>query len=53
MKKQSSPVTRWHSTTSGVSRASWATFGSSRGAGRMRRIADSVKPSARGSTAAW
>jgi hypothetical protein len=36
MKKQSSPVMRWHSTTSGVSRASSATFGIWRGAGRMR-----------------
>ena len=36
--KQSSPVTRWHSVTSGVRCASSATFGIIRGAGRMRRI---------------
>ena len=39
MKKQSSPVMRWHSTTSGVSRASSATLASWRGAGRMRSTA--------------
>src|SRR3954452_16746011 len=52
MKKQSSPVMRWHSTTSGVARARSATLAICRDAGRMRTIALSVKPSARGSTSA-
>src|SRR4051794_1288049 len=52
MKKQSSPVMRWHSTTSGVARARSATLAICRGEGRMRTIALSVKPSARGSTSA-
>ena len=52
MKKQSSPVMRWHSTTSGVARARSATFVSSRGAGRMRMTTVSEKPRARGSTSA-
>ena len=42
MKKQSSPVIRWHSTTSGVSRASSATFASCRAEGLIRMIAPSV-----------
>ena len=50
MKKQSSPVMRWHSTTSALSRASPATFASWRGAGRTRSTTLSAYPSARGST---
>ncbi len=53
MRKQSSPVIRRHSTTSGVRCASSATFFSSRGAGRMRITAGRNKPSARGSMSAW
>ena len=50
--KQSSPVIRWHSTTSGVRWARSATFGSWRGAGRILITALSERPSAAGSTSA-
>jgi hypothetical protein len=49
MKKQSSPVMRWHSTTSPLFRASSATRGSWRDAGRTRITALSAYPRARGS----
>ena len=47
-KKQSSPVIRWHSTTSGLSRASSATLGSWRGDGpdahdRAERVAERLR----------
>src|SRR4051812_23633697 len=53
MTKQSSPVTRRHSTTSGVRSARSATLRSWPGAGRTRMIALSDRPSERGSTSAW
>jgi beta-ureidopropionase / N-carbamoyl-L-amino-acid hydrolase len=50
--KQSSPVTRTHSATSGICSASSGIFGSWRGDGRIRTIACKGKPRARGSISA-